>query len=66
MGTCTHGTTYSVPVVVSSNQTLKAVGSENGFADSCVSISPYIVSPSGPAVVFGALVVIRGGSVIVN
>jgi hypothetical protein len=67
LGTCTHGTTYSGPVSVSSNQTLKAIGSENGFADSGVSIAPYIISPSGPSVVFGAgVTVMLQGTTVVN
>lgn len=42
-GTCTHGTTYSVPVSVLVSQTLKAVGSKSGFTDSVVGSAVYVI-----------------------
>ncbi len=42
-GTCTHGTTYSPAVNVSTSLTLKATGSESGFVDSSVGSAAYTI-----------------------
>ena len=47
-GTCTHGTTYSTPVSVSVNLTLKAIASESGYTDSTVASAAYIISRPAP------------------
>lgn len=44
-GTCTHGTTYSTAVSVSSSLTLKAVGSLSGDSDSSVGSAAYTITP---------------------
>ena len=44
-GTCTHGTTYSGPVTVATNLTLKAVGSLSGDTDSGVGSAAYVIAP---------------------
>lgn len=43
-GTCTHGTTYSTAVSVSTSQTLKAIASKNGWNDSSVSSAAYVIN----------------------
>ena len=43
-GTCTHGTTYTVPVSVASSLTLKAVGSKSGLTDSGVGSAAYVIN----------------------
>lgn len=43
-GTCTSGTTYTSPVTVSVNQTLNAVGTLSGDADSNVVSAAYIIT----------------------
>lgn len=43
-GTCTHGTTYSGTISVSTTQTLKAIGSLSGDSDSGVGTAPYIIA----------------------
>lgn len=43
-GTCTHGTTYSAPVTVSTSLTLQAVASEAGFTDSAVGSAAYTIN----------------------
>jgi len=48
-GTCTHGTTYSTPVVVASSLTLKAVGSLSGDSDSAVGSAAYTIGALPPA-----------------
>lgn len=47
-GTCTHGTTYTTPVSVTSSLTLKAVGSKSGDTDSSVGSAAYIITTSPP------------------
>jgi hypothetical protein len=58
-GTCTHGTTYSVPVALSSTKTLKAIGTESGFTDSSVTSGLFTINiPSlAPATGFFARVI---------
>ena len=53
-GTCTHGTTYSGPVSVPSNLTIKAVGSLSGDTDSSVGTASYVINASPPAFAVGA------------
>ena len=47
-GTCTHGTTYTTPVSVTSSLTLKAVGSKSGDTDSSIGSAAYIITTSPP------------------
>lgn len=47
-GVCTHGTTYTTPVSVSTSQTIKAMGSHSGFSDSGVNSAVYVISVSIP------------------
>lgn len=42
-GTCSHGTAYSGPVTVSSTTTLKAIGTEAGYANSPELSSTYTI-----------------------
>src|SRR5579859_2166070 len=44
-GTCTHGTTYSGTVSVSTNETLNAIGSKSGDTDSGVGSATYVIAP---------------------
>jgi hypothetical protein len=43
-GTCTHGTTYSTPVSVSTSETVKAIASKSGFNDSTVGSAAYTIN----------------------
>lgn len=43
-GSCTHGTTYSGAVAVSSSKTLKAIGSLTSFSDSSVATAVYTIN----------------------
>ncbi len=43
-GTCTHGTTYSTAVSVSSSLTLKAIASKSGYTDSGVGSAAYVIT----------------------
>jgi hypothetical protein len=57
-GTCTHGTTYSSPISVSSSQTVKAITTASGFTDSSVSAAVYVISAvilplPGPVIISG-------------
>ena len=54
-GTCTHGTTYSSPITVSSSQTVKAVGSLSGDTDSSVGSATYSIGPAPPTGLTGVL-----------
>lgn len=45
-GTCTHGTTYSTAISVTSAETIKAVASKSGFTDSTVSSAAYTITPA--------------------
>lgn len=44
-GTCTHGTTYSGTISVSTSQTVKAIGSLSGDTDSAVGSAAYVIAP---------------------
>jgi hypothetical protein len=44
-GTCTHGTTYSGTVSVTTNETLMAIGSKSGNTDSLVGSAAYVIAP---------------------
>lgn len=46
-GTCTHGTTYSTAVSVTTSLTLKAVASKSGFLDSSVGSAGYVINAPG-------------------
>jgi len=63
-GTCTHGTTYSTAVSVSSSLTLKAVGSLSGDTDSSVGSAAYVIAATSrnSTAAYGAT--ISGGAVI--
>lgn len=63
-GTCTHGTTYSGPVLVSSSLTLKAVGSKNLFTDSSVSSAAYVINLVAAPVNLSGKITISGGTTI--
>ena len=55
-GVCTHGTTYSIPVVVPSSLTIKAIGTKSGFTDSSVASAAYVITlppPAGSVVIAG-------------
>jgi len=43
-GTCTHGTTYSTTITVSTSQTVKAVGSKSANLDSAVASAAYVIN----------------------
>lgn len=43
-GTCTHGSTYSGPVLVSTSLTLKAIASKSGNTDSGVGSAAYVIN----------------------
>lgn len=43
-GGCTHGMTYSIPVVVSSTVTVNAIGTESGFNDSAVTSGLFVIN----------------------
>jgi Chitobiase/beta-hexosaminidase C-terminal domain len=43
-GTITHGTAYTVPLTVSSTETIKAVGYASGFLDSAVGTFAYTIT----------------------
>ena len=61
IGNCTHGTTYSVPVVVVVSLTLKAIGSKNGFTDSGVGSAAYVIlTPSTGNVLLAGRIPISG------
>ena len=47
-GTCTHGTTYSTAVTVSASETLKAIGTKSGLADSSIGSAAYVINISTP------------------
>ena len=49
-GTCTHGSTYSSPVAVTSGSvTIKSISSKSGFTDSAVGSAGYVINPSVPS-----------------
>lgn len=54
-GVCTHGTTYSAPVSVSSSLTLKAIASKSGSADSAVGSAVYTINLLFPPSLSGNL-----------
>ena len=43
-GTCTHGLTYASAITVSSNETVEAIASESGYADSAVGSAAYTLT----------------------
>lgn len=63
-GTCTHGTTYSGPVSVSSSLTLKAMGSKNLFTDSSVGSAAYVINLVAAPVNLSGKITISGGTTI--
>lgn len=67
-GTCTHGTTYSTTLSVSSNQTIKFVGSKSGLTDSTVVSNAYVISvaATGGTTVSPGVTVNGGTSVSFN
>lgn len=48
-GTCTHGTTYSTAITVSSTETIKAIASHSGNSDSTVGSALYTITPGQAA-----------------
>ena len=59
-GTCTHGTTYSSAVTVSTTQTIKAIASQSGYLNSTVSSATYtIVGPNPPSELFGDITLVN-------
>lgn len=60
-GTCTHGTTYSTAISVSTTQTIKAIGSKSAFTDSSVASALYTITASAqPPVAASGSVTISG------
>lgn len=59
-GTCSHGTTYSGPVSVSTSQTLNAIGTLSGDTNSSVATAAYVIS------IPAAFNLILGGNVTVS
>lgn len=51
-GTCTHGTTYTTAVSVSTSLTLKAVGSLSGDTDSAVGSAAYTIAAAAATPTF--------------
>jgi hypothetical protein len=51
-GTCTHGTTYSVPITVSTSQTVQAIGTKSGFSNSAVASAIYTINGTLPTPTF--------------
>ncbi len=45
-GTCTHGTTYTTAISVSTSQTIKFIASKSGFTDSSVGSAAYVINLS--------------------
>ena len=43
-GTCTHGTTYTSAITVSTSETVKSIGSESGYVDSAVGSAAYVIN----------------------
>jgi hypothetical protein len=43
-GNCVNGTLYSVPLVIASTETLKAIGIKNGWTDSTVGSAAYTIN----------------------
>lgn len=64
-GTCDAGsTTYTVPVVISSTTTLKAIATAPGFANSSVASALYTITASAPKVSISGTVKLSGGVII--
>jgi uncharacterized repeat protein (TIGR02543 family) len=51
-GTCTHGTTYSTPITVSTSQTVNAIGSKSGYTDSGITSATYTINGALPTPTF--------------
>jgi Chitobiase/beta-hexosaminidase C-terminal domain len=47
-GTCSHGTTYSTPVSVAVNLTLKAIATKVAYINSGVGTAAYFIEATGP------------------
>ena len=45
-GNCTHGTRYTLPVLVSSSLTIKAIATQHGQVDSSVGSAAYVIGAS--------------------
>jgi Chitobiase/beta-hexosaminidase C-terminal domain len=63
-GACSHGTTYTVAVSVSSSETLKAIAMSSGWTDSSVGSAVYTITGSAASTVFGGGITTSGGVVI--
>lgn len=61
-GTCTSGTTYTVPVSVPSSLTLKAIGSISGGTDSAVGSAAYVITPPAATPTFSPVAGTYAGS----
>lgn len=48
-GTCSHGTTYSGAITVSSSETIRALGTLSGKTNSPVAVFAYVISAPTPA-----------------
>lgn len=65
-GTCSNGTSLANggSISISVTETLQAIGTESGLTNSSVFSAPYIISASGPSVVFGASVRLQGSTIL--
>lgn len=63
-GSCTTGTLYSGPILVSVSETVKAIGFQNGWTDSSVGSASYTITQptSGATANYGAI--LTGGAVL--
>jgi hypothetical protein len=52
-GVCTHGSTYTAGVVISSTSTLKAIGTKSGYLDSNITSGTYTLT-GAPSIIFTA------------
>lgn len=54
-GTCTHGTTYTTPVsITTTNTILKAIGTKSGLTDSALASGTYVLQGTAPSFSPGA------------
>jgi len=54
-GTCSHGTTYSAPIPVSTTVTIQAIGTLSGDTNSSVASGTYTITPAAPSAKMFAL-----------